>query len=280
MRPDFSIITPSFQQADWLKFCAASIADQEGATVEHIVQDAGTGPELEAWAEGQQGLKLHIERDRGMYDAINRGLRKASGEILAYLNCDEQYLPGTLAMVSEFLRTHPEVDVAFGNVVIVDSSGRYLCSRAVVLPSAYHTQVCTLGVFTAGTFFRRRVLEQHQVYFNDAWRATGDAVWILDLLCKKVRMGLLQQYVSTSTDTGANLILSPNALAEQIRLREQAPRWVQKMAPLWVLEFRLRRLLAGVYRPCPITYAIYTMDSPAERRSFPVNNPTFVWPGR
>ena len=48
MRPQFSIITPSFRQLDWLKLCAASIADQTGATVEHIVQDAGTGPELEA----------------------------------------------------------------------------------------------------------------------------------------------------------------------------------------------------------------------------------------
>jgi glycosyltransferase involved in cell wall biosynthesis len=280
MRPDLSIITPSFQQADWLKLCAASIADQEGVTVEHIVQDAGTGPELETWAAGQPGLTLHVERDRGMYDAINRGLRKASGEILAYLNCDEQYLPGTLAKVRAFFATHPEVDVVFGNVVIVDALGRYLCSRAVVLPTAYHTQVCTLGVFTAATFFRRRVLEQHQVLFDDAWRATGDAVWILELLRKKVRMGLLQQFVSTSTDTGANLILGPNALTEQIRLREQAPLWVRKLAPLWVLEFRLRRLLAGVYRPRPLTYAIYTMDSPTERRSFPVSNPTFIWPGR
>ena len=115
MRPQFSIITPSFRQLDWLKLCAASIADQAGVRVEHIVQDAGTGPELEAWAAGQQTLTLHVEKDRGMYDAVNRGLRRATGQILAYLNCDEQYLPGTLAAVADYFSRHPEVDVVFGS---------------------------------------------------------------------------------------------------------------------------------------------------------------------
>ncbi len=280
MRPKFSIITPSFRQLDWLKLCAASIADQNAAPVEHIVQDAGTGPELEAWAAGQPGLQLFVEKDRGMYDAINRGLRRATGEIVAYLNCDEQYLPGALAAVERFFSEHPDVDIVFGDVVVVDEKGGYLCSRAVVLPKLNHTHVCTLGVFTAATFFRHSLLEKHGLFFSDAWRATGDAVWVLELLRKKVKMALLGQFVSTSTDTGENLILGPDAVAEQIRLRESAPTWVQKLAPLWVLEFRLRRLLAGVYWPRPLSYSIYTAESPAERQTFRVEKPTFVWRGR
>ena len=280
MQPKFSIITPSFRQLDWLKLCAASIADQTGAQVEHIVQDAGTGPELEAWAAGQPGLQLFVEKDRGMYDAINRGLRRATGDIVAYLNCDEQYLPGTLATVERFFSEHPDVDVVFGDVVVVDEKGGYLCSRPVVLPKLHHTHVCTLGVFTAATFFRRSLLEKHSLFFDDAWRATGDAVWVLELLRKKIKMALLRRFVSTTTDTGENLILRPDAVAEQIRLRESASAWVQKLAPLWVLEFRLRRLLAGVYWPRPLSYSIYTNESRAERQTFRVEKPTFVWRGR
>ena len=280
MQPKFSIITPSFRQLDWLKLCAASIADQTGAQVEHIVQDAGTGPELEAWAAGQPSVQLFVEKDRGMYDAINRGLRRATGDIVAYLNCDEQYLPGTLATVERFFSEHPDVDVVFGDVVVVDEKGGYLCSRPVVLPKLHHTHVCTLGVFTAATFFRRSLLEKHSLFFDDAWRATGDAVWVLELLRKKIKMALLRRFVSTTTDTGENLILRPDAVAEQIRLRENAPAWVQKLAPLWVLEFRLRRLLAGVYWPRPLSYSIYTNESRAERQTFRVEKPTFVWRGR
>ena len=280
MRPTFSIITPSFRQLHWLKLCAASIADQKEVALEHLVQDAGSGPELEAWAAGQKALTLHVEKDRGMYDAVNRGLRRATGDVVAYLNCDEQYLPGALAAVERFFAAHPTVDIVFGDVVVVDGKGGYLCSRRVVLPKLNHTHVCTLGVFTAATFFRRSLLEKHALYFNDAWRATGDAVWVLELLRKKIKMGLLKRFISTFTDTGENLILSPDALAEQVRLRESAPAWVQKLAPLWALDFRIRRLGAGIYWPRPLDYAIYTDESRERRRTFEVRKPTFIWPGR
>ena len=280
MRPQFSIITPSFRQLDWLKLCAASIADQTGVRVEHIVQDAGTGPELEAWAAGRKTLALHVEKDRGMYDAVNRGLRRASGEILAYLNCDEQYLPGTLSAVADYFKAHPEVDVVFGNALVVDSAGRYLCSRAALPPMKYHTWVCTLSVFTAATFFRRRLIDEEKLFFSDEWRAVGDAVWNLELRRHKVRMGALGRTVATFTFTGDNLITAPNSVQEQERLRASAPVWVQKLQPLWTLLHRLRRLLHGNYRPKPLTYAIFTHDSPAARQTFAVEKPSFRWPGQ
>lgn len=280
MPPRFSIITPSFRQLGWLRQCAASIADQQGVTLEHIVQDAGSGPELEAWAATQPGLQLFVEKDRGMYDAVNRGLRRARGEILAYLNCDEQYLPGALAEVARYFDEHPEVDVVFGDVVVVNEKGSYICSRPVVLPKLLHTNVCTLGVFTAATFFRRSLLEKHQLFFNDAWRDTGDAIWVLELLRRGIRMATLRRFISTFGDTGENMNCKPNAIAEQIRMRESAPRWAQILAPLWVFDFRLRRLLAGIYWPRPLRYAIYTEDSPTQRREFAVEKPTFIWPGR
>jgi glycosyltransferase involved in cell wall biosynthesis len=215
-----------------------------------------------------------------MYDAVNRGLRRATGDIVAYLNCDEQYLPGALAEVARFFDEHPEVDVVFGDVVVVNEKGAYICSRPVVLPKLWHTQVCTLGVFTAATFFRRSLLEKHQLFFNDAWRDTGDAMWVLELIRRGIRMAVLRRFISTFGDTGENMNLKPNARAEQKRMRESAPVWAQKLAPLWVLHFRLRRLLAGVYWPRPLSYAIYSGDNISERQTFHVDKPTFVWAGR
>ena len=280
MGPRFSIITPSFRQLGWLKQCAASIADQQGVTLEHIVQDAGSGPELEAWAATQPGLQLFVEKDRGMYDAVNRGLRRTKGEFLSYLNCDEQYLPETLAEVARFFDSHPDVDVLFGDAVVVNEKGAYICSRPVVLPKLMHTNVCTLGVFTAATFFRRSLIDKHQLFFDDAWRATGDAVWVLELIRRGIKMAVIRRFMSTFTDTGDNLILAANSQDEQRRLRESAPRWAQKLSSLWILLFRLRRLLAGVYWPKPLRYAIYTEASPTQRQDFNVENPTFRWPGR
>ena len=277
MRPKFSIITPSFRQLDWLKLCAASIADQEGVEVEHIVQDAGTGADLEAWAASQTGLKLYVEKDNGMYDAVNRGLRRASGEILAYLNCDEQYLPGALAGVADFFEAHPNVDVVFGNVVVVNEGGQYLCSREVLLPKLYHAWVCTLGVFTAATFFRRSIIEKHRIFFPDDWRVIGDAVWVIELLKKKIPMAVLGRFTTAFTETGTNLGTHSSAAVELMRLKKSAPAWAQRFGLFWVAQYRLRRLLNGLYWPRKMEYSIYSRTSPVRRQTFTVDKPTPIW---
>src|SRR5579872_3892708 len=97
----FSVITPSFRNSSWLNLCIASVADQE-VELEHIVQDAGSDDGTLDWLLSDRRVRAFVEKDSGMYDAVNRGLRKSTGELLAYLNCDEQYLPGTLKAVSDW----------------------------------------------------------------------------------------------------------------------------------------------------------------------------------
>ena len=99
----FTVVTPSFRQLDWLELCIASVADQHGVeSVEHIVCDGGSAGIEEFRSKMKDrfpdttGYKLEfvIGPDSGMYDAINKGLRRATGDTCSYLNCDEQLLPG------------------------------------------------------------------------------------------------------------------------------------------------------------------------------------------
>src|SRR5579859_3783100 len=114
----FSIVTPSFRNSKWLKLCIASVADQEGVEFEHIVQDSCSDDGTQDWLPRDPRVRAFIEKDTGMYDAVNRGFRRAQGDILAYLNCDEQYLPGALPAVRQFFERHPEIDMVFGDVVV------------------------------------------------------------------------------------------------------------------------------------------------------------------
>src|SRR5260370_32724135 len=113
----FSIITPSYRSSAWLKLCIASVADQ-GVEAEHIIQDAGSDDGTLDWLTGDRRVKAFVEKDQGMYDAINRGLRRAGGDILAYLNCDEQYLPRALQAVRRLFPPHPACQTVFGDLVI------------------------------------------------------------------------------------------------------------------------------------------------------------------
>src|SRR5215471_17621511 len=103
---------------EYLKRCCASVADQSGPPHEHIVVDGESTDGTVAWLRSQRHLTSIVGKDQGMYDAINIGLRVATGDIVAYLSCDEQYLPGALDFVAGYFASHPEVDGIFGDTLV------------------------------------------------------------------------------------------------------------------------------------------------------------------
>jgi glycosyltransferase involved in cell wall biosynthesis len=269
----FSVITPSFRNSQWLKLCIASVADQR-VEAEHIVQDAGSDDGTLDWLRTDSRVRAFVEKDRGMYDAINRGLRRASGEILAWLNCDEQYLPGALETVGAFFAQHPGIDVIFGDIVMVDAHGAYLCHRKVQTPLTYHTWTCHLSTLSCATFFRRRIVAERGFTFDPGWRDAGDAEWMVRLLRARVKMAALGRFTSVFTCTGANMSAAPNARSENRKLFLSAPFWARQLRPLIILHHRLRRLLGGMYSQRPFSYEIFTQASPARRLSHPVPRPS------
>jgi glycosyltransferase involved in cell wall biosynthesis len=272
----FTIVTPSFRNSRWLKLCIPSVADQDFEH-EHIVQDACSDDETRAWLPQDRRVVAVIEKDSGMYDAVNRGWRRGQGDLLAYLNCDEQYLPGALRKVGGFFDRHPELDMVFGDTVVVDAQGRYLCDRRSLVPQPLHSQVgSTLSYLTCSAFLRRRVIDRG-LLFNAQLRDVGDAEWTLRLIRAGVRMATLGEFTSVFTETGTNMNLGANAARERREFLEQAPRWAQRCTRLINLHFWVRRFLAGHYQCQPHTYAIYTPDSPDQRQEFKVANPTFRW---
>jgi glycosyltransferase involved in cell wall biosynthesis len=255
------------------------VADQ-GIESEHIVQDSLSDDGTLDWLMTDQRVKAFAEKDAGMYDAVNRGLKKASGSLLAYLNCDEQYLPGTLKAVADHFDRHPEIDVLFADSLVVDGKGECLCYRKVQVPSKYHTMVSHLQTFTCSMFFRRDIIDDHGLFFDTKWRVIGDADWVLRLLEAKVRMGILRRFTSTFTDTGENLCLSAAGPEEMELMANSAPVWARKLKFALVWQHRLRRLLGGIYRQKAFDYAIYTLASPDRRIVHHVEQPTFIWKSR
>lgn len=275
--PEISVVTPSFRSGRWLPLCLASVSDQ-GVRHEHIVQDAGSDDGTLDWLPHDPRVRAWVEKDRGMYDAVNRGYRRAGAGILSYLNCDEQYLPGALAQVISFFKHQPDVDILFGDCLVVDAAGNYLCERRALTPQLIHTWTASnLAFLTAATFIRRRVLEQHQLWFNANFRDAGDQDWALRLIRAGMKTSVLPNFLSVFTETGTNMNLGPNAARERRTFHATAPVWARGLSPLALIHFRLRRWRAGHYRCAPHDYSIYTQESPRQRKTFHVAKPTFRW---
>ncbi|MGD0252248.1 MAG: glycosyltransferase family 2 protein [Verrucomicrobiota bacterium] len=272
----FSIVTPSFRNSQWLKLCIASVTDQSGVECEHIVQDSCSDDGTQDWLPHDRRVKAFIEKDGGMYDAVNRGYRRATGDILAYLNCDEQYLPGALGAVGDFFERHPQIEVALAGTIVTDSGGKYICHRHSMLPHPLHVWF-RFPMLTSSVFIRRRVIHERGIFFDTRWRDLGDFHWMLALMKNKVPMKVLDHFTSVFADTGENMNLKPNAIHEKAETDAMTPRWVRMLKPLWIVHHRLRRLAAGHFSLKPASYSIYTLQSPEQRVPFEVLNPTAVW---
>lgn len=271
----FSIVTPSFRNSEWLKLCIASVADQEGVDVEHIVQDACSDDGTLDWLPNDTRVKAFIEKDDGMYDAINRGLRRANGDILAYLNCDEQYLPGALKAVEKFFCKYPDVEVALAGTIVGDGKGEYICHRPALKPDLGVIWY-KFPVLTSSVFFRKSVVDR-SVLFNCKWKDAGDKHWIIDLLKNRVKMKTLNFYTSVFIDSGENMNLKPNGALEKKKTREMAPKWTKICKPLLIAKYRCQKLLAGHFNLKATSYSIYTKRSNEKRKLVTVNRPTSIW---
>ena len=121
--PRISIVTPSFNQAQFIGHTIESVLSQNYPNLEYIVMDGGsTDGTLEILKSYGRKIIYRSERDKGQGDAINKGLQMASGELLAYLNSDDTYQPSALIKTAEYFVENPEVVWAFGMCRIVDEN--------------------------------------------------------------------------------------------------------------------------------------------------------------
>jgi glycosyltransferase involved in cell wall biosynthesis len=272
----FSIITPSFRNSEWLKLCIASVADQTEVQCEHIVQDSCSDDDTGNWLPSDPRVKAFIEKDTGMYDAINRGFQRAQGEILAYLNCDEQYLPGTLKTVGDFFDRNPAVEAVLADSIVTDPDGHYLCHRPSLVPKATSMWV-RFPVLTSGIFLRGSVVRKRGIRFDEKWRALGDYWWVRDMVLRGVAIAVLPKLTSVFTDTGDNMMLKPNARRELEEMWKLAPAWIRWSKLVWTLQYRVRLALRAKTNRPPFDYSIYTRTSPNRRVVFHAARPTTFW---
>lgn len=120
--PSLSVVTPSYQQAEFLERTMLSVLGQLGPRCEYRVMDAGsTDGSVEIIRRHEARLAgWRSEPDRGPAEAINKGFVGTSGEIMAWLNSDDIWFPGTVERVLEYFARHPEVDVVYGHRILLD----------------------------------------------------------------------------------------------------------------------------------------------------------------
>jgi glycosyltransferase involved in cell wall biosynthesis len=122
-QPLVSIVTPSLNQAEFIEQTILSVRDQDYPNIEHIVIDGGSSDGTLAILKKYPHLVWLSEPDDGQSSAINKGFKRTKGDIVAWLNSDDVYLPGAVSAAVAFLGAHPETFLVYGDYREIDSCG-------------------------------------------------------------------------------------------------------------------------------------------------------------
>jgi len=171
--PKISIVTPSFNQASFIEETLHSVSRQEYPNLEHIVIDGcskdGTVEILKRYSSlpGWKHLRWISEPDHGQSEAINKGFRMATGDIIGWLNSDDVYEPDSFSSVRKAFEADQFVDFVYGDYLIIDQAGKTLISKKEI-DFDWEIMLCGLNyIAQPNVFFRSRVFNKLG-YLNDS----------------------------------------------------------------------------------------------------------------
>lgn len=191
--PKITIVTPSYNQGAYIEEALLSVKQQNYADFEHIVVDGGSTDQTLAVLSDYSSrpdwphLRWISERDKGQSDALNKGFRMATGEIIGWLNSDDRYRPGAFAVLTAALQSYPQAEILYGDYTLIDMGGQVMRIRREIEFSHFILQYHrVLYIPTTSTFFRRRIFDDGN-WINDRLHYAMDYDFFLRLASRGYR---------------------------------------------------------------------------------------------
>jgi len=193
--PTVSLITATFNRSALLREAIASAA---GGSREHLVIDAASTDDTLKWLRETPGIQWSSEPDRGFYDALNKGLKRTTGEIIGFLNSDDLLAPDALATVTKAF-TDPAVDVVTGQVEFFRAADAGHHETFLMMTAKAELELSLQTVLRGSPninarFFRRSFVERVGE-FDLAYTIASDREWLLRAVLLNPTQRLVNQPV-------------------------------------------------------------------------------------
>ena len=258
MLPKISVITPSFNQAQYIQATIQSVLAQQYPQVEHLIIDGGsTDGTVDILQRYEHCLRWISEPDKGQANAINKGFKQATGEIMAWLNSDDIYLPYALQRAADFFEQHPDIDVVYGDYHLINERGEVLLHKQEI-PFDYNILLYGLDYISQPTtFFRRRVFDRAG-YLDEGLHYGLDWEYWLRMARAGSKFAHIPQYLAAARwhPQAKTLTAPPQMYLEHQAIRDrywhkhrfQSPYWQQWYATWLNKRYRFKRQLLKVIR--------------------------------
>lgn len=212
MYPKISVVTPSYNQGAFLERTILSILNQGYPNLEYLIIDGGSRDNsVDIIREYEDRITYWVsEKDKGQTDAINKGMRCATGEIVCWINSDDVLLPGALRTVGEYFSEHPEIEYVNGLVIEIGRHDEIQKLTHTILNKWFAERGC-FNTLQQGMFWKKNLFERVG-YLDESFHTMMDYEFIVRLFENNTKMNLINQplgairiYGETKTALGGNI---------------------------------------------------------------------------
>lgn len=182
--PKISVITPSFNQDKYLEQTIKSVVSQEYPNLEYLIFDGGSTDNsvsiIKKYAKKYPYIKWRSRKDKGQVNALNDGLKQASGEIISYLNSDDFYLSGTLQKVATFFRKNPDKTWVVGDCKVTKKSLNWTFFLKRIMP--FHLSKLAIKIYNPinqpAVFLTRKLIKKVGIFDSSLHFAFDYDYWL------------------------------------------------------------------------------------------------------
>jgi len=194
--PKISIVVPSYNQSQFLERTILSILNQNYPNLEFIIIDgASTDGSVEIIKKYEKYLTYWAsKKDKGQSDALNKGFKRATGEIVGWQNSDDIYLPGVFYKVIQSFKENPKVDIIYGNRFDINENDNIIGESRFTRFSRIVYQYEGISLGTQSTFWKRNLFSEIG-YFNLNFRFAMDQEFFLKAALKGAKFKFLSCYL-------------------------------------------------------------------------------------
>lgn len=216
VQPQISIITVVFNARLLIEATVQSVLKQTFSSIEYIIIDgASTDGTMEVLEQYRSRLAvLQSEKDKGIYDAMNKGLALATGEYVLFLNAGD--LLADEGILSRIFLSYPEADVYYGNTKIIDNHGNVLGDRRLQPPQKLTWKSLRFGMCVSHQSFiaKRTLCEAYDLRYS----VSSDIDWMICVLKKAKQMVYINEPISKFLEGGSSAQRRKKALMERFRI--------------------------------------------------------------
>jgi len=247
--PRITVVTPSYNQGQFLEETILSVINQDYPNLEYFIIDGGsTDNSLEIIKKYEDKIDWWVsESDEGQGDAINKGFTRATGELLAWINCDDVYFPGALRTIGEAYLTQPGASIYVGGIALGSEGNGPINTCHLPCSWPWEANFGLLRIFQPATFFNREVCNEVGKLRRDLYiRMDGDFIYRLVKARPKIvnintLVAFFRRHSASKSTTAVQRILKER---QEFLQSLGHPRWKLAMA---LCLSRFLRLWNGVY---------------------------------